>query len=83
MWEATFSQLCSESNIQFFPADLILSVAFLSAVSSGFDGALMSGINAMVQYSTFFGTKTTGSVTGVVFAMVRSKAASFVRYPLP
>ncbi|KAJ7650994.1 general substrate transporter [Roridomyces roridus] len=45
----------------------IVMVGFLNAVSSGFDGSLMSGINAMPQYLDFFGYATTGKATGIVF----------------
>nr|GAT54792.1 general substrate transporter [Mycena chlorophos] len=45
----------------------VVMVGFLNAVSSGFDGSLMSGVNAMPQYLDFFGYKTTGKSTGIVF----------------
>ncbi|KAJ7062804.1 general substrate transporter [Mycena amicta] len=45
----------------------IVMVGFLNAVSSGFDGSLMSGINAMPQYLDFFGYESVGKSTGIVF----------------
>ncbi|KAJ7733328.1 general substrate transporter [Mycena metata] len=45
----------------------VVMVGFLNAVSSGFDGSLMSGINAMPQYLHFFGYQSTGLATGIVF----------------
>ncbi|KAK7053714.1 general substrate transporter [Favolaschia claudopus] len=42
-------------------------VGFLNAVSSGFDGSLMGGINAMPQYLNFFNYQTSGKATGIVF----------------
>ncbi|EIM81448.1 general substrate transporter [Stereum hirsutum FP-91666 SS1] len=50
-----------------FKLYFIMMVGFLNAVSSGFDGSLMSGINAMDQYLDFFGYTTTGASTGVIF----------------
>ena len=32
---------------------------------AGFDGSLMGGINAMPQYSNFFGYKEVGASTGI------------------
>ncbi|KAH8833252.1 general substrate transporter [Flagelloscypha sp. PMI_526] len=45
----------------------LVMVGYLNAVSSGFDGSLMGGINAMPQYLDFFGYKSTGASTGIVF----------------
>ncbi|KAK7447379.1 hypothetical protein VKT23_014089 [Stygiomarasmius scandens] len=45
----------------------IVMVGFLNAVSSGFDGSLMGGINAMDQYLDYFHYDTVGSSTGIVF----------------
>ncbi|KAI0684423.1 general substrate transporter [Earliella scabrosa] len=45
----------------------ICMVGFLNAVSSGFDGSLMGGINAMSQYQDYFGYEAVGASTGIVF----------------
>ncbi|KAJ7075750.1 general substrate transporter [Mycena belliarum] len=45
----------------------VVIVGFLNAVSSGFDGSLMSGINVMPQYKDFFHYMSTGKATGIVF----------------
>ncbi|KAJ7196945.1 general substrate transporter [Mycena pura] len=45
----------------------VVMVGFLNAVSSGFDGSLMNGINAMPQYLTFFDYSSVGKSTGIVF----------------
>ncbi|ESK86811.1 hexose transport-related protein [Moniliophthora roreri MCA 2997] len=50
-----------------FQLYFIVVVGFLNAVSSGFDGSLMGGINAMQQYLDYFGEETVGASTGIVF----------------
>ncbi|KAH9939329.1 general substrate transporter [Epithele typhae] len=45
----------------------ICMVGFMNAVSSGFDGSLMGGINAMDQYLNYFHYTSTGSATGIIF----------------
>ncbi|KAJ7983180.1 general substrate transporter [Mycena polygramma] len=45
----------------------IVMVGFLNAVSSGFDGSLMGGINAMPQYLNYFDYTNSGKATGIVF----------------
>ncbi|KAG7087229.1 hypothetical protein E1B28_013210 [Marasmius oreades] len=50
-----------------FQLYFIVMVGFLNAVSSGFDGSLMGGINAMPQYLAFFNEETVGKSTGIVF----------------
>ncbi|PIL37645.1 MFS general substrate transporter [Ganoderma sinense ZZ0214-1] len=45
----------------------ICMVGFLNAVSSGFDGSLMGGINAMDQYLQYFHYKEVGASTGIIF----------------
>ncbi|KAK0492650.1 hypothetical protein EDD18DRAFT_1079457 [Armillaria luteobubalina] len=50
-----------------FKLYFIVMVGFLNAVSSGFDGSLMSGINAMDQYLSYFGYEQVGVSTGIVF----------------
>ncbi|KAG0134781.1 transporter-domain-containing protein [Tuber indicum] len=46
-----------------------LFVAFLNSCINGYDGSIMGGINAMSTYQRYFNMKTTGSSTGVVFAI--------------
>ncbi|KAF5391746.1 hypothetical protein D9757_001757 [Collybiopsis confluens] len=50
-----------------FKLYLIVMVGFLNAVSSGFDGSLMSGINAMDQFLNYFHYTGLGESTGIVF----------------
>ncbi|KAJ8090204.1 hypothetical protein AAF712_006187 [Marasmius tenuissimus] len=50
-----------------FQLYFIVMVGFLNAVSSGFDGSLMGGINAMPQYLSYFNEETVGKSTGIVF----------------
>ncbi|KAJ7775656.1 general substrate transporter [Mycena maculata] len=45
----------------------VVMIGFLNAVSSGFDGSLMSGINAMPQYLHYFDYISVGKSTGIVF----------------
>lgn len=47
----------------------ILLPSFLCSSLNGFDGSLMSGINAMPQYYSYFGMDGAGSATGIVFAI--------------
>ncbi|EEB96422.1 hypothetical protein MPER_04448 [Moniliophthora perniciosa FA553] len=54
----------SKRSLQLY---FIVVVGFLNAVSSGFDGSLMSGINAMQQYQDYFGEEAVGASTGIVF----------------
>lgn len=51
-------------------------MAFLNASSSGFDGSLLGSINAEPQYLNFFGLKSVGSATGLVFILYN--AASII-----
>ncbi|KAJ7661415.1 general substrate transporter [Mycena polygramma] len=44
----------------------IVMVGFLNAVSSGFDGSLMGGINAMPQYLNYFDYTNSGKATNSV-----------------
>lgn len=49
--------------------DGLLLVPFLNASSSGFDGSLLGSINAEPQYLEFFGLKSVGASTGLVFIL--------------
>lgn len=44
-------------------------VAFLSSCANGYDGSLMTAINGMPFYQNKFNSGTTGSTTGIIFAM--------------
>jgi hypothetical protein len=71
-YNAAFSTAVKQTNLDGFSTRslklyLIVVVGFLNAVSSGFDGSLMGGINVMPQYKNFFGYESTGSSTGIVF----------------
>ncbi|KAJ7109711.1 general substrate transporter [Mycena crocata] len=46
-----------------------LSSSSFCAGDSGFDGTVMSGINAMHQYQSYFGMSGSGSKTGIVFGI--------------
>ncbi|KAH8825285.1 general substrate transporter [Flagelloscypha sp. PMI_526] len=48
---------------------LITLVACCCSGDSGFDGTVMGGINSMKQYQTYFGMKTTGAKTSIVFGI--------------
>ncbi|KIK63663.1 hypothetical protein GYMLUDRAFT_986318 [Collybiopsis luxurians FD-317 M1] len=59
-------------------------VGFLNAVSSGFDGSLMSGINAMDQFLGYFNYTGLGESTGIVFMIyvVGNCVGSFFAGPI-
>ncbi|KAL1966253.1 hypothetical protein VTN77DRAFT_4606 [Rasamsonia byssochlamydoides] len=46
-----------------------MTVSMMIAWANGYDGSLMSGINAMPQYQKYFGAEMTGGSTGIVFAV--------------
>ncbi|KAI9019655.1 hypothetical protein DFJ74DRAFT_769354 [Hyaloraphidium curvatum] len=48
---------------------LLSLVAFLCSATYGYDGSLMSGINAMSQYQDFFGVQPTGAMTSLIFSI--------------
>ncbi|KAF9046721.1 general substrate transporter [Panaeolus papilionaceus] len=52
-----------------FQMYLITLVICCCSGDSGFDGTVMGGINAMVQYQKYFGMETTGSKTSIVFGI--------------
>ncbi|KAK5045087.1 hypothetical protein LTR84_010235 [Exophiala bonariae] len=47
----------------------MMLVSMMLAWANGYDGSLMSGINAMPQYQKYFGASMTGGSTGIVFAI--------------
>ncbi|KUJ11142.1 putative lactose permease [Mollisia scopiformis] len=47
----------------------VLAIAYLCGCLNGFDGSLMGAINAMKPYQNYFGIGSTGSSTGIVFAI--------------
>lgn len=58
VYNADFKQAVEETTLDpwsktSFQLYFIVMVGFLNAVSSGFDGSLMGGINAMPQYLNF------------------------------
>ena len=62
----------------------ICFIATLNSCINGYDGSLMSAINAMKPYQKQFGTKTTGAQTGFIFAIytVGNLAGAFVSGPV-
>ncbi|KAF8511584.1 general substrate transporter [Gautieria morchelliformis] len=48
---------------------LIVLCVFCCSGDNGFDGTVMSGINAMTQYQTYFHMSSVGSSTGIVFGI--------------
>jgi hypothetical protein len=50
----------------------ICLLAALNSCINGYDGSLMSAINAMKPYQTQFNMKATGAATGFVFAIYSS-----------
>ncbi|KAJ6473126.1 general substrate transporter [Mycena sanguinolenta] len=72
VYNAAFKEAIVKSDLKAFSRRsfllyFIVMVGFLNAVSSGFDGSLMSGINVMPQYQHFFGYQSSGKATGIVF----------------
>ncbi|EEA20471.1 hypothetical protein TMatcc_000452 [Talaromyces marneffei ATCC 18224] len=47
----------------------VLALGYLCIVFQGYDGSLMPSINAMPQYQQYYGLKSAGSSTGLVFAI--------------
>ena len=52
-----------------FQLYLVLIPCFLCSCLNGYDGSLMSAINAMQAYYTFYGMKNSGSPTGITFVI--------------
>ncbi|KAJ7095888.1 general substrate transporter [Mycena belliarum] len=52
-----------------FQLYFVTLVVCFCAGDSGFDGTVMSGVNAMKQYQTYFGMSGSGSKTGIVFGI--------------
>ncbi|KAL4998338.1 general substrate transporter [Aspergillus recurvatus] len=48
---------------------LCLIIPYLCGTLNGYDGSLMGGLNAMETYLDFFNMETSGSSTGIVFAL--------------
>ncbi|KDQ11490.1 hypothetical protein BOTBODRAFT_456610 [Botryobasidium botryosum FD-172 SS1] len=48
---------------------LIILCACLCADDNGFDGTVMSGINSMAQFQEYFGLKSAGAKTGIIFGI--------------
>ncbi|OJJ55551.1 hypothetical protein ASPSYDRAFT_413687 [Aspergillus sydowii CBS 593.65] len=48
---------------------LCLLIPYLCGCLNGYDGSLMGGLNGMDSYLAFFNMKTSGSTTGIVFAI--------------
>ncbi|KAJ6559213.1 general substrate transporter [Mycena vulgaris] len=62
---------------------LVTLVVCFCAGDSGFDGTVMSGVNAMKQYQSYFGLSGSGSKTGIVFGIFTVCAAVFQTPYLP
>ncbi|KAF7294522.1 General substrate transporter [Mycena kentingensis (nom. inval.)] len=72
VYNTTLKEAANKTNLdalsrRSFMLYFIVMVGFLNAVSSGFDGSLMSGINVMDQYLDYFHYKSVGKSTGIVF----------------
>ncbi|KAL6802928.1 general substrate transporter [Trichoderma sp. SZMC 28013] len=61
----------------------ILLLGYLCIVLQGYDGSLMGAINAMPQYQQFFGLKSAGSSTGLVFAIFNIGSLSALPFAGP
>ncbi|KAF8583119.1 general substrate transporter [Ramaria rubella] len=48
---------------------LVVLCVFCCSGDNGFDGTVMSGINAMAQYQSYFHLKAVGKSTGIVFGI--------------
>ncbi|RPB03387.1 hypothetical protein L873DRAFT_1761251 [Choiromyces venosus 120613-1] len=67
--KALLAQKPSPWTKSMFKLYCYLFVAFLNSCINGYDGSIMAGINAMSTYQRYFNMKTTGSSTGIVFAV--------------
>ncbi|KAL4799210.1 general substrate transporter [Aspergillus venezuelensis] len=56
-------------TLSMFRLYLILIIPYLCGCLNGYDGSLMGGLNAMETYLDFFNMETSGSSTGIVFAI--------------
>ncbi|KIJ54593.1 hypothetical protein M422DRAFT_24530 [Sphaerobolus stellatus SS14] len=56
-------------SIRAFYFYLIVLCVFCCSGDNGFDGTVMSGINAMAQYQKYFGLMSTGKSTSIVFGI--------------
>ncbi|KAI1325020.1 general substrate transporter [Xylariaceae sp. FL0255] len=64
---------------------MLTVVIFLCSTMSGFDSSLMSSINALPNYTEYFGLPSSGSAaTGIVFAIyqIGQIAAAFFVFPM-
>ncbi|THU93494.1 general substrate transporter [Dendrothele bispora CBS 962.96] len=57
---------------------LVTLVVCCCSGDSGFDGTVMSGINAMKQYQSYFGLTGQGASTGIVFGIYTIIPASYL-----
>jgi hypothetical protein len=48
---------------------MVLFPSFLCSCLNGYDGSLMSAINAMPEYYHYYGMSSAGSATGITFAI--------------
>ncbi|KAF9057903.1 general substrate transporter [Panaeolus papilionaceus] len=77
----------SKRSLQLFA---ILLVAFMGSLSNGFDGSVMSAVNGMEQYLSFFGISGidsgggVGSTTAIIFGIysIGSIAGVFIAGPI-
>ncbi|KAK9475180.1 putative lactose permease [Dipodascopsis tothii] len=65
----SFTEKPSPWTARMFRLYACLAVSYMAATLNGYDGSLMSSINAMTSYQEFFGMSSAGSGTGLVFAM--------------
>ncbi|PPQ71097.1 hypothetical protein CVT24_009848 [Panaeolus cyanescens] len=74
----------SKRSLQLFA---ILLVAFMGSLSNGFDGSVMSAVNGMEQYLTFFGISGldagggVGSTTAIIFGIVTTSSFPVTSWP--
>lgn len=62
---------------------LLLFPVYLTAGLNGFDGSLMSGVNAIPAYQKYYGMNGAGSSTGILFAIYNIGAVVSVPFLAP
>ncbi|KAH6972409.1 lactose permease [Ilyonectria sp. MPI-CAGE-AT-0026] len=60
---------CSPWTKSMFRLYGCLLITYFCGCLNGYDGSLMGGLNAMVSYQNYYGTSSTGSQTGFIFAV--------------
>lgn len=59
---------------------MVCSAGYFCTMLYGYDGTVMSGVNIMPQYQTYFGTSSIGGSTGLIFSLFY--AGAFIAVPM-